>query len=274
MDCPICGAANSPSQTLCELCDSELVPFGSEDEDFEIDEVNGTLSDTQKIPSASTKKIAIFACTLLILLFTTTFFLISDMLTVPDEVKVSREEFFSLKHSYSLEKGLWKDKKNQILRVMSLYGNDDGVTDDVVLFEGVALEVLLAFLDDDLDLLKRYPNLAVYPQFYSESSSLYLSKPESNNWLPFPVLLSLKVNLIFENEALHIEFAELKKGSELLPTSLARVFFSQELQVLRRLEQYGRGVKALQWRKSSSQEGVANVDTSTVSWKYRNKTFL
>ena len=81
------------------------------------------------------------------------------------------------------------------------------------------------------------------------------------------MLISLEISISFEDSHLQLDFVQLQKGSQIMPTPLAWVYFERELKTLRGLESYAGGIVSMQWEQSLS-------GSPYVMYRYKDRSIL
>jgi hypothetical protein len=300
IECPLCSSSNAVGAQICEICDTELVAettlqriqkpelvveSGSKEIErshFIVEpEVQNTqdsevIIDTLDITSSRFNKKKLVLVIMLTLLFIIPLFLVFDSFIVPHAVHISRSDFEELKEKYLFNKEGWDFQKGQVLSSMQNHRFDDEIGKEALQFDSIPLEVVMAFLMEELELSKeQFHGFSVYPNGNGASPTVILSKYESKFW-PLPILISLKVRLVSEEGLFKPQFMGLYRGSKELSTDLAWVYFGEEFEMLRRLESFSGGVSNLKLAKRFEENEVKDDLASSLelSWDYLHRAIF
>lgn len=260
MDCPLCGADNHDSAKVCYICDSAFVGNSiSADEGIQVENLE------KKAKRFNYKKVLTYLS--ILLLIAIPWLLMADLFQSPAWVVKSRTDFFSVKSSYEKNKDRWDFQKDQILEVMNLHRLDDDIGKEKLLFESIPLEIMMAYLIDDLELSKKFEDLAIFPARNLKQPKIILTKYESNIW-PFQIPLSLEVEIYEDGDKVEAKFTRLQRGMREVPPTLAWVYFGTELQVLRNFSEFSGGLRALKLYQKEAKDKKEGSPGLLLSWKY------
>lgn len=263
MDCPLCGTENTTSAKRCQLCDTPLQA------DARAEEANAPSPDTIFIDTVDASRMQfsrrkILIATALVTLLTVPWLFMSSLLSVPDDVAESRTLYEKVHARYVDEQASWSKQKDQILAAVARKQKDDPIGSEPALFEGLPLEVALAYLYEDLGMGKNtFTNVAIYPNTDLSNPTFIVSKYQKGMW-PLKILLSLEVRLRHDQGAWVVEYQRLRRGSRDISPALAWVYFLPELKLLSKLEALGGGARSLSLFRPAS----GNTPPQ-LSWSYR-----
>ena len=271
MQCSLCGAENPNSAKRCGLCDSDL-------KSNDTHQVTETSTDSSHLildpvdltrPNIIWSRLAVLIFVLMIV--AAPWYLMSDLFQVPTSIETSRDQFSSLRESYLKDPEGWNKQKNQILREMHRHRQDDEPTKGEAVFQDLPLEVLMAYLADDLNFMdKRFRHVCLYPAAETPAARVIISKYEPGFW-PFKILVSLEVELETVGKRVVPRFHRLRRGNREVAQGLAWVYFATELQSLRELESFAGGIRLFQLRAQEREEGVADQPDYRLSWHYLHR---
>ncbi|MFT4553458.1 MAG: hypothetical protein ACI9S8_002098 [Chlamydiales bacterium] len=266
MDCPLCGADNHDSAKVCYICDSAFVGNSVNlDEEIQV-------GNLETKPREFTYK-RVLTYLGLLLLIAIPWFLMGDLFQSPSGVVKSRQEFFVIKSSYEKDKDRWDFQKDQILEVMNLHRLDDDIGKEKLLFESIPLEIMMAYLIDDLEISKRFEDLVIFPAYALKQPKIILSKYESKIW-PFQIPLSLEIEIYDDGDKLEAKFLRLQRGKREVPSALAWVYFGTELQALRSFTEFSGGLRGLKLYRKENVEDQSKPTELLLSWKYFHRSIF
>jgi hypothetical protein len=270
MECPLCGSDNDPAQKKCYICDSLLHADAvetSQDEDLLFVKEEGVVARGR---SASMGVIVafifIFSC-----VSVGVFFSERDVFSEPSYVLNTREECSSVIASYYEQQEMWLQQKQQILSAMHRHRSTEDSSKEATSFDTIPLEVIVAYLDDDLD----------FGQFLNEGTSLFFLKNLSSPTVimskyegvwPLRTLVSLEVVLSQKDGAFSAECTKLRRGFRDLDIDSAWEHFGDELYSLRDLNAIWGGVHDFRMYKNSPDQVFSASSHAGISlfmsWKY------
>jgi hypothetical protein len=160
----------------------------------------------------------------------------SELFTIPEDVKISRSNFYKAKERYLQNTSYWDAKQKHFTEKLSealSCGNEFEVKQ---LIQDIPGEVFVSFLLKKLHLgLDRIEKTAVFSRDPQASSSLIISKPETSVW-PFSIMLALEVEIKAQKERFSLAVTRLRRGTQDIALSLAWTYFGPELESIRQLE--------------------------------------
>ena len=262
MDCSLCGAFNDEEATICHICDSAL----NEIEKLDVQEEKDLVIDSTDI---SRRRILWGSLLLVVLVFGLIFLpwaLMVDILLVPKEVSNSRQEFASLKDRYFAKLSTWDGQKEEILQSMRVHRKSRVMGKPQLPFKAIPIEVLMSFLIKDLSFSEeQFNDLAVYPLKDRKLLTISLSKKE---WIAsvIPIVLSMEVELVSQKGQIVPNIIRLQRGKRTISRAFAWLYFGEELQALRRAEEFSGGIQDLHFHEGKVK---ANGERPNyLSWKY------
>lgn len=272
MHCSLCGTENALDQRFCTLCDAPLHAKNSADPELSVTEIDPSqdlhLEDedlTAMQPQWHKLALAVLFFVVLLLPWWT----MQDLFEVPSDVREARQGFVELVLRFEADRDTWITKKDQVSGSMQAHLWDNRVGKDALHFEDLPLEVVYAYLVDDLGLTEdTAASFALYPSHDPSEPSLLLSKVDSSLW-PFQIVCSLELELVQDEGALRPRFVAFRRGSRLEPVEAAWSYFGPELNKLRGLARFAGGIRRLSLYEQQS-EGTAQAH---VSWTYQHHAF-
>jgi hypothetical protein len=223
MECPICGIENDDSSKYCYICDSELAK--KIEGDGPIIQVNLPVkkAETDPVQKKKTKKTenkkspwkGILCFCVLALALAVPWFLMSDLFLADQRIIHARNTSEKFRKSYLTEKQFWQEKKNYIVSVHDMYGDD-------VFFEDLPEGIALAFLDDKTNLISN-PKL-----FLCHNQNDFIMGKQDGRF----ILMSLEFKVEFENGRYSLTPKRLLRGAREVPLGLAWRYFGDELEDL------------------------------------------
>ena len=271
MYCPVCDTENQKRSKNCSLCDFEFVSSES---------VTNTTKSTKRdflyIWSKAKWPMFIFFG----LALCSAFVHISENFLLPSDVKASSISFEKVKKNYESEKDVWKSRKNQIIRTMRIYNADGGVNDDFLAFEGIPLEVFLAYLDDDMDFFTdKSTSCFIYPKVINKHKSEVFLCKKTHFLGIFPITYSVEITVFSEEGGqVNVAFGEFRRGRRLLNFEEVNTVFFKELSKLKTFNEFARQITNVTWLKSGSRLPQkffqGDPDDVTLSWEFKENTLL
>lgn len=264
MNCPLCGVSNERLAENCFICDTPL-----KSEVFVEKEEGG--KKEKKADSSRRRSWKRFLIPLSVFfLFFVSWVLFGDLFFTPPEVEISRQRFYDLSESHQRRKEKWGFQKDQILEAMKLHRSERNIGKRSLYFEGIPLEILFAFFEDNLDWMsERFEKTTIFPTENLDSPSFILSRKENLIW-PFQTVISLEIDLDMEGGRVVPKFVRLRKGSKELFSSLAWEYFNKELQALRSFEMFSGGIKHLEFYKKKTNKKNSFLPVF-LSWEYLHR---
>lgn len=245
--CSLCGSENKAFSQICEICDTPLQESFAEQSEPQ--------TQSQVSYFYFSKRFYLLLFFLLPILF------FYDLLLTPRDVALSRAGYFSLKESYEQQRDKWDHQKDEILFAMREHRQMGEIGKEMLYFEAIPSEILMAFLQDQIEFSQ---DLAIFLSEKLEHPRVILSKKENLFW-PLKTLLSLEIELAMESGELKARILRLRKGSRSLDSKHAWTSFSKELRALRSFETFYGGLKELRmYRKQSESQSPSFM----LSWKY------
>ncbi|MDF2576672.1 MAG: hypothetical protein K0S74_156 [Chlamydiales bacterium] len=282
MDCPLCGAFNSPTNKKCSLCDTELVT-----ELPEIVEVATPYQAVQPIelpPSDTTSNIAWKKVGLFFIALFTAFIpwlLNLDLLQTPENVKQSRQQFAVLQTEYLAEQAKWDRQKIKILEAMENHKNDAYISKEPLSFNNIPQEILFSYLMQEGQFLKKeFKHTTITPLFETNTCNSFriLISKYRNPFKLLGMIVALEIEVKQTSERLNVAFTQLRCGSRILPNHLAWKYFEKELCALRCFESFVGGIKdfSISTTNHTSNEvsKPLNYPQHTISWNYNHNSFI
>jgi hypothetical protein len=190
----------------------------------------------------------------------------SDLLQVPQDVEQAEHSFRDAVSQYEQNSEQWLERKNQVILAMRRHLANGDISKRELTLQDVPMEVFIAFLDDDVDLLKdRLHGVALYPTELSSAPRFLLTKREFGIG---PLQITTSLELFVENRdgGTAVSTGRLRRGSREIEPELAWIYFSDELQALRQLEAFSGGVRDLHLYEKDDQ--TASV---RATWKYLHR---
>jgi hypothetical protein len=269
MDCPLCGANNSNSATMCFICDSPLKgEFLSSTHERENGEISSPKTNFRNM---NYKKLSTYLVIFLLILIPC--FLMLDLFQTPTSITQSRQGFVTVMSNYEKNQERWNHQKDQILEVMNLHRLEEDIGKEKLLFDAIPMEILMAFLVDDLEISAKFSDLAIYPSKNLSDARLFLTKYESKIW-PFQILLSLEVGFTIEEGKVVTQFHHLRRGKREVSPTLAWVYFGPELQALRSFSEFSGGVQRIKLYQKENEQKVQTPSNIYLSWEYFHRSIF
>lgn len=228
MECPLCGAHIPDGSLRCQLCDTLITPQKNDHSYVVIDTVDITR------PKFCRRKLTIAALALLLLFLP--WLLMADLFVVPPDVKASRRSFDKVVKSYSQDRSLWHEHKEQVLLSMEPKSLEEQIAREKLSFDEVPLETVVAFFEDNLSFTKgQLDHVKFFPASDLHSATFLISKYQKGVW-PMRIMLSLEVRLSFDDGRLQVLFQRLRRGKRDVSPKMAWIYFGPELEAFRKLE--------------------------------------
>lgn len=262
MDCPLCGAENDAFLEKCVICDSLLgekakLQHASIQKDIEIEGWLGRVYWRR-----------LLSCFALLLLVVVPYLFFFDLFQTPEEIIRSRQNFIKFQESYRKERDRWDFQKEQILSAMREHRLKEDLGKDKLSFSAIPLEILFAFLEDDLGFsLPKFDGVCLYPLDDLTNPVMILSKYENVLW-PLQVMLSMEIELKTGENRIEAKIRRLRRGAREISPSQSWEYFGAELQALRVLEMFSGGVSVTKFYREENSKEVGKSLPILLSWKY------
>ena len=267
MDCPLCAASNEDSAVVCYLCGSNLKKSLQEE----------VLTSDDKKSGFKIRKLNIYGrrpiiFAILFVVAIITWFQLSPFLSKPHDVLTSRESFQKLKEKYYANEDTWDQQKDQILNTMIGHRAVSPIYKETISFENIPLEVVMAFLFQDLDFSSpQFSSTTFYLSPDLSTPTVIISKYDTFVW-PLKSLLSLELKFDVNNKKLHVDFSKLRSGTKEISSDLAWAYFTPELQALRYFEMFLGGITDVSFSHNEEpEENISQASPITISWDYMHQ---
>lgn len=270
MRCQLCDHENASHLDICSLCGTQL---SKESEDFEVfqEEVSPIVLESSEEGGGFNKsKLAIGVLVAFLLLLP--WWMMADLLRAPQDVQESIEHFELAKESYLEDAEKWKLQKNMVLMAMEENRDNPELAKPDLTFSKIPLEVLMAYLYDDLDWGNhRLQDVRLFPKEGGKGTCIVLSKTEGKMW-PLTVTSSLEITFRFEQGRLITEFSRLRRGKREVSPAMAWELFGTELGTLDPFLGFAGGIHTLQIGEAQEEESsIINTSPFHISWDFSQR---
>lgn len=276
--CPICGAENPDTATRCQLCDAEFLALQEQEIEEGSEEIFSQPSASPHVVlgtvdagkfQLSRVKLGVFLAILAVI--AAPWLLMYDLFSHPSDVERSRADYQAMKDRYEVEKGQWDQQKNMILSQLQEHNWDNELDKPPLVFHDISLEVVLAYLLDDLNFdPTEKEDVCIYPVLDKHGARVILSKVEGDMW-PLQVLTSLEIAFVLHEQGVGAQFLRMRRGSREVPIEFAWDTFGPELQRLRGLEGFVGGIQNLRVYRKEAQASSGPNSPILCSMQYLHR---
>ena len=164
-------------------------------------------------------------------------FCTSELFEIPQDVALSRKNFFLAKERYLANASYWDAKQRHFTEFMQQEMPVSEPERILQHLQEAPPEVFISFLINKLRLgLDRLDHIALFPKETSASSfGLIVSKYEQGIW-PLKIMLSMEMEIKIQAHHLSLTFSRLRRGSQDIALGLCWAYFGAELERMRQLE--------------------------------------
>jgi len=151
----------------------------------------------------------------------------ADLFSIPKDVRQSRNLYFSAKREIEQDPIYWREHRLFFEKRLERALLDKDNNEILQLIQSITPHTLTDVLSEETS------SLTITPKLTTSSLVLVATKPERLFW-PFSTMLSLEIELRFEQEGVSAHFIRLRRGSQEFSPTLAWSYFGPDLERLKK----------------------------------------